>query len=158
MNKLLFLFIILALAIGLPLFFKLFDSLKYMEGYSNYTLDGAFGQFPKAQTEVLLDTYPQIGKKQISENSAKDIWKNYPVVELGSYEQITNNNRYPINPDEGTCTPASMCGVLYHDKVLKSNHIEQLPPVNLECGTRVGYFDTPENLLSFRTNMANILY
>ena len=158
MNELLFLFIILVLAIGLPLFFKLSDLLKNMEGYSNYTLDGAMGDVPKSQTEVLVDTYPQIGKNQLSDNSAYDIWWHYPVFELGSYKQITNNIRYPNNPDEGTCMPASMCGALYHEKFLKSNYIEQLPPVNPDGGTRVGYFDTSENLLPFRTNMANILY
>jgi hypothetical protein len=54
--------------------------------------------------------------------------------------------------------PASMCGALYHDKKLKSNYIEPLPPLNPDCGTRVGYFDTNENLLPFRTDMQNILY
>ena len=159
MNQIAFLFLILILAIGLPLFFKISESFKRRDGYSNYNLDGATGDFPAAQTEVLLqDTYPAIGKNQISDNTASDIWWHYPIFTLGSYKQITNNIRYPNNPDEGTCMPASMCGALYHDKFLKSNYVEPLPPLNPDCGTRVGYFDTNINLLPYRTNVPNILY
>ena len=159
MNQIVFLFLILVLALGLPLFFKIYETFKKREGYSNYTLDGAKGYFPSAQTQVLVqDTYPSIGKNQISNNTSNDIWWHYPIFELSSYKQITNNIRYPNNPDEGTCEPASMCGALYHDKFLKSNYVEPLPPLNPDCGTRVGYFDTNVNLLPYRNNMQNILY
>jgi hypothetical protein len=159
MNQIVFLLLILVLAIGLPLFFKIYESFKNIENFSNYTLDQAYGSFPKAQTEVLVqDTYPAIGKNQISDNNASDIWWHYPVFQLGSYKQITNNIRYPDTPDEGTCMPASMCGALYNERFLKTNYIEPLPPLNPECGTRVGYFDTDVNLLPYRTNMQNILY
>lgn len=153
MNQIMLLFLILVLAIGLPLFFK------NSEGYSNFTLDGAIGKYPVAQTEVLVqNTYPAIGKNELSNNTANDIWWHYPIFELGSYAQITNNIRYPYNPDEGTCMPASMCGALYHDKKLKSNYVEPLPQLNPNCGTRVGYFDTNSSLMPFRTDMQNILY
>ena len=159
MNQIAFLFLILVLAIGLPLFFKISESFKRREGYSNYVLDGAKGEVPSSETEVLVqDTYPAIGKNQISNDNASDIWWHYPIFTLGSYKQITNNIRYPNNPDEGTCEPASMCGALYHEKFLKSNYIEPLPPLNPDCGTRVGYFDTNINLLPYRTNVPNILY
>jgi hypothetical protein len=156
MNQIVFLFLILVLAIGLPLFLKLNNSI---EGYSNYSLAGAMGNFPNAQTEVLVqDTYPPIGKNEISNDTASDIWWHYPTFKVGSYDQITNNIRYPDNPDVGTCTPASMCGALYHDKKIGSNYIEQLPPVKPDTGTRIGYFTTDENLLPFRTDLPNILY
>ena len=156
MNQTVFLFLILVLAIGLPLFLKLNNSI---EGYSNYSLAGAMGNFPNAQTEVLVqDTYPPIGKNEISNDTASDIWWHYPTFKVGSYDQITNNIRYPDNPDVGTCTPASMCGALYHDKKIGSNYIEQLPPVKPDTGTRIGYFTTDENLLPFRTDLPNILY
>ena len=130
--------------------------LSAKEGFSNYTLEGAMGD---VKLKLLVqDTYPSIGKNEISNNDAADIWKYYPVFEVGSYEQITNNIRYPDNPDEGTCMPASMCGALYHDKKIGSNIIVPLPPVNPDCGRRIGYFDTQKNLLPFRTNMSNILY
>jgi hypothetical protein len=156
MNQIVFLFLILVLAIGLPLFFKLNNSI---EGYNNYSLARAMGDFPDAQTKVLVqDTYPPIGKNEISNETAADIWWHYPTFKVGSYDQITNNIRYPNNPDEGTCMPASMCGALYHEKKTGSNYIEQLPPVNPTSGTRIGYFTTDENLLPFRTDTPNILY
>jgi len=161
MNQIAFLFLILVLAVGLPLFFKIKETFKNkkMEGYSNYTLDGATGNYPAAQTDLLVqDSYPRINKNGISNNTSSDIWWHYPIFKLGSYDQITNNIKYPNNPDEGTCTPASMCGALYHEKQLMSNYVNPLPPLNPDCGTRVGYFDTDVNLLSFRSDMQNILY
>ena len=156
MNQIVFLFLILVLAIGLPLFLKLNNSI---EGYSNYSLAGAMGGFPNAQTEVLVqDTYTPIGKNEISNETAADMWWHYPTFKLGSYDQITNNIRYSNNPDLGNCMPASMCGALYHEKKTGSNYIEQLPPVNPTSGTRIGYFTTDENLLPFRTDTPNILY
>ena len=156
MNQIIFLFLILVLAIGLPLFFKLNN---YIEGYTNYSLAGAMGNFPDAQTQVLVqDTYPPIGKNEISNDTASDIWWHYPTFKVGSYDQITNNIRYPNNPDVGRCTPASVCGALYHEKKIGSNYVEQLPPVNPDAGTRIGYFTTDKNLLPFRTDTTNILY
>jgi hypothetical protein len=147
---------LIILAIALPLF------LRNIEGFSNYKLDQSIGNFPDAQTRVLVqDTYPPIGKNQLSNETSNDMWWHYPIFTLGSYKQITNNIRYPNNPDIGRCTPGSMCGALYHKKILGSNYITPLPPVNPTCGTRVGYFTTDEQLITslpYRTDMQNILY
>ncbi len=86
------------------------------------------------------------------------MWQRYPIYELGSYDQITNNIRYPNNPDDARCTPANMCYAVYKDKNIGSNEAKVLPPLDPNAGTRVGYFDTDENLMTFRTNMQNILY
>jgi hypothetical protein len=159
MNQIVFLFLILVLAIGLPLFFKIKESLKNSEGYVNYTLDRAMGDFPSAQTDLLVqDSYPRINRYGISNNNSSDIWWHFPTFKLGSYAQITNNIRYPNNPDEGTCQPSSMCGSLYHEKQNHSNYVKPLPPINPSCGTRVGYFTTNKNLMPFRTDVPNILY
>jgi hypothetical protein len=159
MNQYLFLFFILVLALSIPVLFNIENPLELLEGFSNFNLSSAQGNFPNAQTEVLVQTtYPPIGKNQITNNDASDIWKDYPIFELGSYDQITNNIRFPKNPDEGTCMPASMCGALYYDKIIGSNYVEPLPPVNPECGNRIGYFYTDINFLPFRNDMANILY
>jgi len=160
MNQFVFLLLLIILAIGLPVIFN-FTNI-FAEGYSNYSLVQASGNVPDSQTQVLVqDTYPPIGKNEISDDDASDIWWKYPVFQLGSYDQITNNIRYPDNPDEGTCAPASMCGALYDDKKTGDNYVKPLPPVNPECGTRVGYFTTDEQLvdsLPFRSDMQNILY
>ena len=159
MNQIIFLFLLIVLALGLPLVFNISNIL---EGYSNYSLDQASGNFPDAQTQVLVqDTFPPIGKNQISDDDASEIWWHYPTFQLGSYDQITNNIRYPNNPDVGRCTPASMCGALYHQRKNCSNYVTPLPPVPADSGTRVGYFTTNEQLvtsLPYRTDMQNILY
>lgn len=156
MNQIAFLFLILVLAIGFPFFFKLNN---FIEGYTNYSLAGAMGNYPNSQTDVLVqDTYPAIGKNDISNETSSDMWWHYPTFKLGSYDQITNNIRYLNNPDLGNCMPASMCGALYYEKKTGSNYIEQLPPVDPKSGTRIGYFTTDENLLPFRTDTTNILY
>ena len=127
MKQIIFLFCVLVLITSLPIFF----SVKKVEGYSAINLE---------QSSDLLvgDIYPTIGKNEISPNSSS----NYsPYVELGSYAQTTNNNKYPINPDIlESCTPASMCNALYKD--INGKEIQtQLPPVSENGGVRVGYFD-----------------
>jgi len=168
MNNNIFLILILILSLGLPLFYNMFKSIKMLENYQNYDLNSSMNisslggnkeKYPFPQTDVLVeDIYPPIGKNGIYNNSASNIWWHYPIFQLGSYDQITNNIRYPNNPDEGTCMPASMCGALYKKKFIKTNYVTPLPPINPNCGTRVGYFDTNINLLPFRTDMPNILY
>ncbi len=158
MNQIIFLLMLLILAVGLPLVFNI---PPIFEGYSNYKSNQAMGDYPNAQTEVLVqDTYPPIGKNQLSDNTASDIWREYPIFTLGSYEQITNNIRYPDDPDEGTCMPASMCGALYEKKIIGSNIVNPLPPAS-NSGTRIGYFTTNEQLvdsLPFDSEGPNILY
>jgi hypothetical protein len=140
--KIVFVGSIVVFIIMLNLYFSSYAPPK--ECFSNYTLDGANGAFPAAVTDVLVqDIYPITGKNGITDNSASNIWREYPVFKVGSYDQTSNNIRYPSSPDEGTCMPASMCGALYNKKVTGSNTIEPLPPVNSTCGTRVGYFTTP---------------
>ena len=158
MKQIFFLLIVLILAVGLPL---LFNFSPIFEGYSNYKTNQATGEYPNAQIELLVqDTYPRIGTNQLSNNTSNDIWQYYPTFELGSYAQITNNIRYSKNPDVGRCTPASMCGALYHEKDLGSNVVTPLPPIT-SPGTRVGYFTTDQHLidsLPFSSDGANILY
>ena len=129
------------------------------EGFSNYTLENVSGSYPESAENVLLqDSFPITGKNGISDKQASDIWYEYPTFRVGSYDQITNNLKYPRNPDVGQCMPASVCNALYKNIENKSNYIEQLPPANPECGRRINYFNTNKDLLTFRTDMQNILY
>jgi len=110
MIKFIFLFLIIGVII-----FHMLGTFKNIENYTNFSLNNSL--FPESQTTILVqDTYPPIGKNQISDNTSNDIWWHYPTFQLGSYKQITNNIRFPNNPDEGRCMPASMCGALYHEK------------------------------------------
>lgn len=154
--KILIAFLILLIVVALPLFYK---PGFLEEGFSNYYLGSTDGIYPSSQVDVLVqDTYPITGKNGVSKNTANKMWWHYPIFEVGSYKQITNNLRYPNNPDTGRCMPAEFCGTLYKEKHLKSNYIEQLPPVDPTAGTRVGYFTTNINMLPFRTDEPNILY
>ena len=129
------------------------------EGFSNYNLGNAMGDFPNAIKDVLVQSiFPRINPGGLTDNNASDIWWHYPTFQLGSYAQITNNIRYSNNPDVGRCTPASMCGSLYNDRDNKSNYTHILPPVNNSCGTRVNYYTTPNWLFNVLRNEYNVLY
>ena len=158
MKDYVFLFLILLLAVGPPVFSKITESLR-IKRKDGFTLGGTDGIYPCSQTDVLVqDTYPITGVNSVSDQSADKMWTKYPIFELGSSKQMTNNIRYPNNPDDGRCTPANFCYALYKDKDLGSNVVTPLPPVDTNSGTRVGYFATSDNLLPFRTNVTNILY
>lgn len=156
MNKLYFLSAMLLLIVAVSSF------LKTAEGFSNYRVDQSTGDFPNSQTSVLVqDIYQPIKKNQISDENASDMWWNYPTFTLGSYKQITNNIRYPNNPDIGRCTPSSMCGALYHKNHINTNYVNPLPPANDNSGTRIGYFTTDERVITslpYKTDGINILY
>lgn len=158
MNKTSFLLLLIILCVSLVL---ILNFSNIFGGYTTHPLEQSTDKFPNNETKVLVqDIYPPIGKNAISHNTANDIWMDYPVFQLGSYDQITNNIRYPDNPDEGTCMPASMCGALYNDRNTGDNYVNPLPPVS-DTGIRVGYFTADEQLvdsLPYRTDMQNILY
>ena len=124
--------------------FNSYYSRNNTEGYINYTLDEATGEIPYSETSGLVqDSYQITGKNGITENKSSDIWWWYPTFKVGSYDQITNNIRYPYRPTNGRCTPASMCGALYekNNKVKGANYVNPLPPVS-KGRRRVGYFNT----------------
>lgn len=160
------LFLLIIMIFGILIFNSMFKSNQMLENFDNYniyntnsSLGGYENKKTREESDLLLeDSYPLTGRKGISNNSASNIWWHYPIFKLGSYDQITNNIRYANNPDEGTCMPASMCGALYKEKQQKSNYIKPLPPLNPDCGTRVGYYNTGINLLPFRNDTVNILY
>jgi hypothetical protein len=154
-NLLLFFLIIVFFA----LFYKQILHNLNIEGYENYYLGNTNGIYPFSQTNVLVqDTYPITKHNGITDNGSNEIWWRYPIFKVGSYKQITNNIRYPNNPDTGRCMPASFCGALYNDKHTKTNYVSPLAPVQITNGTRVGYFNTNINMLPFRVDDANILY
>jgi hypothetical protein len=146
-----FLLIILVLALGMaPYNIDGFHNNHYKNN-----LKTPFG----SETQAILDDYPQIGKNQVSNESASTMWWHYPIFSLPSFKQQTNNLRYYNNPDEGTCTRAEFCGALYHSKPNNSNEVYPLPPATEGPGARVGYFRAEPNYLyySIPTN-ENILY
>ena len=125
------------------------SSFFIKEGYSNNNLELLPGTYPvSTEIPILTDSYPWTGRKTISDYGVDDIWWHYPVFKVGSFTQITNNIKYPNNPDEGTCTPSTFCGALYKDNQIASNISKPLPPapgITAEA-VRVGYYLTPKNL------------
>lgn len=144
-------FLVIIMAAGL----YLAPLLKGVEGFVPLLP----GIYPKSDDKVILNDYPQIGKNETSNNNYSDIWTEYPVLPLASFEQITNNLRYHENPDEGTCVRADFCGALYNNKRVPTNVVNPLPQADEGAGARVGYFRSEPNELFFSipTN-ENILY
>ena len=52
MNSFIFLFLILVLALSIPFILNIKNPLELLEGYSNYNLEKAAGDYPNAQTKV----------------------------------------------------------------------------------------------------------
>jgi len=155
------LFLLFILVAGLylaPFYKKTFESFK---GYKRYKSDVLTvpGDFPRSVEKPILDDYPLIDYKGVSTNSASTIWKDYPVFDMASFKQITNNIRYNRNPDDGKCSRAEFCGALYRDAKHPTNIIKPLPPAEEGPGARVGYYRSEPNDLFFSipTN-ENILY
>ena len=115
--------------------------------------------YPESTEQVILNDYPQIHENETSTNNYSDIWFDYPVFDVGSFKQMTNNLRYHKNPDQGNCVRADFCGALYHDSPQMSNVVKSLPPAEKGSGARVGYYRSEPNELfySIPTN-ENILY
>ena len=91
---------------------------------------------------TLLQYYPTLDPTgKLGEKDSSQLWWHYPTFKVGSYSQITNNIRYPNNPDVGQCQPESMCNVLYGDRQEKTNYSEPaIPPPSGKV--RVGFFST----------------
>ena len=130
---------IILTAILLFMMSVLIYSASNKENYEN--LGGA--SYPVSQNNVLLeDVYPVKSKSGVSNKSGHDIWWHYPIFEVGSYEQITNNLKYPNNPDDGRCMPAEFCGALYNNHQDNSNISTMLPLVEDNSGLRINYYTT----------------
>jgi hypothetical protein len=159
--------IIIVVLLILILVFALYVNLSNnkIEGFKNSSCCTNLGSDnnsfinPTPNDDILLkDSYPLKEKIGVSNDTANKIWWHYPTFEVGSYAQITNNLKYPNNPDVGRCTATEFCGSIYDEYQKKSNYIKPLPPIDPNCGTRVGYFTTGINLLPFRNDIQNILY
>ena len=119
-----------------------------------------YGHYPSSEDGGLVsDSFPSTNNKNVSSYQEQMMWWHYPVFKVGSYEQITNNLKYPNNPDVGQCMPADFCGTLYKEFQPQLNEAQVLPPVTRSCnGTRVNYFNTAPNMLTFKNLTTNILY
>ena len=167
MNQNLLLALILFLAVGIPFFYNVNGrSESYTtETYTNLGTTAlthqevSGGKYPFSQTDVLLqDSFPITGRSGVSGDQGSKIWWHYPIFQVGSYAQLTNNLKFSNNPDTGRCMPADVCGALYKEYQTQSNYVFPLPPVTPECGVRINYAHTDSNFFPFRADTTNILY
>jgi len=160
-NNLIYLFLAIC-------FFMFIYAIRYaksptnllVEPYTNSFLGTTYGDYPTSEIDLLVqDSYPITGINGVSKEGANEMWWRYPIFEVGSYKQITNNLKYPNNPDTGKCMPTNFCGALYKDRKHTSNVATVLTPVDVNSsGARVNFYNSKDNLLTFRTNETNILY
>jgi hypothetical protein len=148
------------------LFFAIVSSItivqnKKLEGFDSggsSSFPGVLGKYPASENGGILDggIYPAKGEIIIGQNQEQNLWKYYPVYEVGSYEQKTNNVRYAKNPDIGKCTPAEFCGTFYKSADLvppnMSIPLDPTPPSEGPDNARVNYYWTPDNFQYFTTN------
>jgi len=167
MNQNVLLGLIVILAVGIPFCLSSLQKTNYsmIENYTNLGTSPVPSHnykqpklFPK--NDVLLqDSFPLTGRNGVSNDQGSKIWWHYPIFEVGSYDQITNNLKFSNNPDTGRCMPADVCGTLYKEYQTQNNYVFSQPPVKPKCGTRVNYSYTPTaSFLPYRAKTANILY
>ena len=129
---------ILVVSIAIPFFYK---------SYEPFTLGNMLGEETTTNKQVednvlLQDTFPLTGNTSVSDKQSADVWWKYPIFKVGSYAQITNNIKYPRNPDTGRCMRVEMCDALYDNRENKSNVVVPNPPVESSLNPRVGYFNS----------------
>ena len=102
--------------------------LEYINGN---TLE-AFTQYPQDENNtaslLLDDVYPvHVMNGAVGQNNK---------TKMSSFAQITNNFRFPRNPDNGS----NHSGIVFYDSIKnKTNVVRQLPPSALK-NRRVGFF------------------
>ena len=99
----------------------------------------ARGEYPLAVDNPMMEDsqFPYDKPGGLSDESYRTQWKEYPVGEIGSYQQTTNNVRYWASPCNGTTAPADMCGGLY-EKIVPEKNCFPAPPQK-HC-LRVNYY------------------
>ena len=157
MNNIVFLLSIIIIVLAFPMVVNYFSSKQYKENFFSYDINsnndlvGGAGEFPSSLDDFYLQhnfpLRPKPGVLEFDNEEASKMWWHYPIFKEGSYAQITNNLRYPNNPDIGICTPEDMCGSIYKDRRHPTNYVYPKPPININCDTRVGYFLTDKSLM-----------
>lgn len=143
MNNKLLLFFILIASLAIPIFFNVTEPFSLGNLLGGNVLGGnLLGGNQSSQDLLLQDSFPLIGNMTVSDKQSADVWWKYPIFKVGSYAQITNNIKYPRNPDTGRCMRIEMCDTLYENRENKSNVVVPNPPVESSLAPRVGYFNS----------------
>ena len=142
-NEYLALFLlVLAVVIAGPFIDAIHDFGAAKDGFSADRVPS--GEYPREVDEPLLyPEYPKITTGYgvvLRENNSTNNSKLYPVAaNLANYDQATNNMREWVTPDNGSCSPAGMCGALYAPKTPAEYVVPSPIPLN-DPARRVGFY------------------
>ncbi len=138
----------------LRLVFSHIHELYGKEAFSNLMP----GDYPLADDVPLLNgVFPLADSKTLPNNGSVQLKKYSTAVEVGSFDQTTNNSKYQFSPEDGTCAPASFCGAFYKDLPKKTVTDSPMVPVPYSDGARVNYYRNASYLLQ-QNNRDNVLY
>jgi hypothetical protein len=95
---------------------------------------------------LLYEDYPLKKKhyKQVSRNDYSDNYEYYPIYSADSLK--INNLRYWKTPDNGKCSTAEFCNVLYDEKPMQD--VKVFPPQPEWGRARVNYYGSNADELS----------
>jgi hypothetical protein len=123
-----------------------------------FAKEGFEGLLPKAAYPHNTVKHPTFSIEEgnkyslLTDDTQDKIWWHYPELPISNFKQVTNNIRYPKNPDNGTCVRAEFCGAFYKDDPNpKSNLVYPLAPLGKvpKNKIRVGYFYAYPNMLDY---------
>lgn len=84
---------------------------------SNYS---PYGNYEPKPQELLLDPEYEVAENPALTMNSQKVSHMKPYVSMSSYKQTTNNKRYWISPDDGSCVPHDLCNAFY--KPMKPNN------------------------------------
>jgi hypothetical protein len=138
----------------LRLVFSQIRELYGKEAFSNLMP----GEYPLTDDVPLLNgVFPLADSKSFSHNGSAQLKKYSTAVEVGSFDQTTNNSQHQFSPENGTCSPANFCGAFYKDLPKTQVADSPMTPVPYGEGARVNYYRNAGYLLQ-QNNRDNMLY
>ena len=110
--------VVLLLCISIELYntLKMSDASPYLEPFDQLSPEDV-----NSDGFLLSDSYMENLPIELLSKYNEKMWKKTQPIKLGSYEQETNNIKYPINPDDGTCVPSEFCYKFYVNNNVRPN-------------------------------------
>ena len=109
-----------------------------LRGYKEAFIPLQTGAYPDTEEGLILDGDYRMKKNAgLSNFTYEEESTLYPVNQVGSYAQTTNNKEYWKIPCNGTAAPADFCGGLYDDKAIPPKSVTPAP--RQSC-LRVNYY------------------
>ncbi len=109
-----------------------------LRGYKETFMPLGTGLYPETEDGLILDgDYPIKKNAGLSDFTYEEESTLYPVNQVGSYTQTTNNKEFWKIPCNGTAAPADFCGGLYDDKTIP---LKRGVPAPKQSCLRVNYY------------------